>query len=153
MGGERRSGRRSRWLGGAGVCAWLVAAPGAVLGQVDLEALASTVEAREIAFARSMADRDLEAFRSFVSEEAVFFNGNTPIRGRDAVVEAWAPFFESPEAPFGWHPDVVQVLESGTLALSSGRVHSPGGEPAGRFNSVWRLEADGVWRVVFDKGS
>jgi ketosteroid isomerase-like protein len=23
----------------------------------------------------------------------------------------------------------------------------------GRFNSVWRQEAQGLWRVVFDKGS
>jgi hypothetical protein len=23
----------------------------------------------------------------------------------------------------------------------------------GRFNSIWRREAPGVWRVVFDKGS
>ncbi len=153
MGGERGSGRRSRWLGGAGVCVLWMVVPVTVAAQADSGVLASTVEAREIAFARTMADRDLEAFRSFVSEEAVFFNGNTPIRGRDAVVEAWAPFFEGPEAPFSWHPDVVQVLESGTLALSSGVVHTPGGEPAGRFNSVWRLEADGVWRVVFDKGS
>lgn len=145
--------RRSPWLVGAGLCFGLLAVPGAVFGQSDVGALGSTVEAREIAFAQSMADRDLEAFSSFVSEEAVFFNGNTPIRGREAVVEAWAPFFEGPVAPFSWHPDVVQVLESGTLALSSGAVHTSTGEAAGRFNSVWRLETDGVWRVVFDKGS
>lgn len=114
---------------------------------------AAEVEARERAFARTMAERDLDAFGTFVSEEAVFFNGNVPIRGRDAIVAAWTPFFQGPEAPFSWEPDVVTVLESGELALSSGPVRSVAGEAAGRFNSIWRLEADGVWRVVFDKGS
>ena len=47
-------------------------------GQVDL---AAAVEAREIAFARAMADRDLDAFLTFISPEAVFFNGNEPLRG------------------------------------------------------------------------
>ena len=120
-------------------------------GQVD--GLAAEVEAREIAFAKTMADRDLEAFLTFVSPEAVFFNGNEPLRGRDAVEQAWAPFFEGAAAPFSWHPDVVEVLESGRLALSSGPVRDPSGEEVGRFNSIWRKDENGQWQVVFDKGS
>lgn len=116
-------------------------------------AAAAEVQAREIAFAKTMADRDLAAFRSFVSPEAIFFSGNTPIQGRDAIVEAWTPFFDGPDAPFSWHPDLVQVLESGDLALTSGPVWNPEGEEVGRFNSIWRKHSDGQWRVVFDKGS
>lgn len=52
-----------------------------------------------------------------------------------------------------WHPDVVEVLDSGELALSSGPVRLASGAEAGRFNSIWRKDADGQWRVVFDKGS
>ena len=114
---------------------------------------AAQVEAREIAFAKSMADRDLEAFATFISPEAIFFNGNEPLRGRDAIVQAWAGFFEGDDAPFSWHPDVVEVLDSGNLALSSGPVRNGVGEQVGRFNSIWRKDADGVWRVIFDKGS
>jgi len=114
---------------------------------------AAEVKAREIAFARTMADRDLEAFLSFISPDAIFFNGNEPLRGRDEIAAGWAPFFDGDTAPFSWHPDVVEVLESGGLALSSGPVRSPSGEEVGRFNSIWRQEADGQWMVVFDKGS
>lgn len=114
---------------------------------------AAAVEARELAFAQTMADRDFEAFLTFVSAEAVFFNGNDALRGRDAVAEAWARFFEGPDAPFSWRPDTVEVLDSGALALSSGPVYSASGEEVGRFNTIWRKDADGVWRVVFDKGS
>ncbi len=114
---------------------------------------ASVVEAREIAFAATMAERDIEAFADFISPEAIFFSGDTPIRGREAIVEAWTRFFEGPAAPFSWRPDLVQVLDSGALALSSGPVYTPDGEMAGRFNTIWRKDPDGVWRVVFDKGS
>ena len=50
-------------------------------------------------------------------------------------------------------PDIVEVLDSGTMALTSGPVHDPKGELIGRFNSIWRLEPDGRWRVVFDRGA
>jgi ketosteroid isomerase-like protein len=138
-----------RFLGAMGLAAALALA-GPAAAQSDLAAI---VRAREIAFAATLANRDFETFLTFVSSEAVFFNGNEPIRGRDAIGDAWEPFFEGPSAPFSWTPDVVEVLESGSLALSSGPVRDPSGADAGRFNSVWRLEADGVWRVIFDKGS
>lgn len=111
------------------------------------------VQARELAFSQSMQDRDLEAFRTFISPEAIFFNGNESLKGQAKIVAEWAAFFEGPTAPFSWKPDVVELLESGNLALSSGPVLSPAGEEVGRFNSIWRLDPDGVWRVVFDKGS
>ena len=114
---------------------------------------ASVVEAREVAFAKTMEDRDFDAFLSFVSPEAVFFNGNEPLRGHDAITQAWAPFFENEAAPFSWQPDVIEVLESGRLALSSGCVRGASGEILGRFNSIWRKDRDGQWRIIFDKGS
>jgi len=121
-----------------------------VAGQTDVD---RQVEAREIAFARTMADRDLGAFLTFIAPEAIFFDGNEPLRGREAIGRAWAPFFEGPSAPFSWHPDLVEVLETGELALTSGPVRDPSGAVVGRFNSIWRREADGRWLVVFDKGS
>jgi ketosteroid isomerase-like protein len=133
------------------ICGGTSVSPFVTEAQVD--ASAAEVEAREIAFAKTMADRDLDAFPSFVSPEAVFFNGNEPLRGHDAIGRDWSRFFEGPDAPFSWHPDVVQVLESGHLALSSGPVLGASGEQIGRFNSIWRKDAGGQWRVVFDKGS
>jgi len=129
----------------------LFALPSVAAAQ-DQDAVA-VVEAQEIAFARTMAERDFEAFLSFVSPEAVFFAGDQPLRGRVEIGRAWAPFFEGPDAPFSWSPDLVEVLESGDLALSSGPVVAASGEPAGRFNTIWRRDSDGRWRVVFDKGS
>lgn len=111
------------------------------------------VFAAERAFARSMADRDLPAFAGHVSEEAIFFDGAGVLRGKPEVMATWSRFFQGKTAPFSWEPDRVEVLPSGTLALSTGLVRDPDGKVIGRFNSVWRREAAGAWRVVFDKGS
>lgn len=114
--------------------------------------LASEVRAAETAFAATMARRDVMAFAEFVADEALFFGDSTVLRGKTAVIEGWRPLFEGPRAPFSWEPEVVEVLDSGTLALSSGPVRDPSGQRVGTFNSVWRRDADGRWRVVFDKG-
>ena len=116
-------------------------------------AVNEAVFAAERAFAATMARRDLEAFGEFLSEEAVFFGGPTPLRGKQQVLEAWAPLFAGETAPFSWEPDAVEVLDSATLALSTGLVRDASGTVTARFNSIWRQEAPGVWRVVFDKGS
>lgn len=121
--------------------------------QIEPDALRDEVDARERAFARTMAERDFEGFRRFLSEEAVFFSGPVPLRGKEAVAAWWGRYFTAPEAPFSWEPDQVEVLDSGTLALTSGPVSDPSGRVIARFTSVWRLESPGLWRIVFDKGS
>ncbi len=108
----------------------------------------------ERAFAKTMADRDFAAFKSFLSDDTIFFSGpeQTPIRGKQRVADAWQRFYEKPEAPFSWQPEQVQVLESGELALSSGPVRDSEGKLFAIFTSIWRRERPGQWRIVFDKG-
>lgn len=122
-------------------------------GSTDPGTLREQVMDTERAFARTMADRDHAAFTRFLSEEAVFFEGEVPTSGKEAIAAKWQPFFDGDTAPFSWQPDRVEVLKSGTLAFTSGPVYDAAGKAVGRFNSVWRQEAPGQWRVVFDKGS
>jgi ketosteroid isomerase-like protein len=118
-----------------------------------LAELTRQVTEAERAFAKTMADRDHAAFTRFLSEEAVFFSGQTEaLRGKEQVAKAWKPLYEKPAAPFSWEPEKVEVLDSGTLALSTGPVRSADGKHVGNFTSIWRLEAPGQWRIVFDKG-
>jgi ketosteroid isomerase-like protein len=119
----------------------------------DIDSLKRQVADAERAFARTMAERDHQAFTSFLSHETVFFSGPKPLHGAQAVAEFWKRFYSAPEAPFSWEPEQVEILESGTLALTSGPVRDPKGTVFATFTSIWRLEADGKWRVVFDKGN
>ncbi|HEU4726027.1 MAG TPA: nuclear transport factor 2 family protein [Candidatus Eisenbacteria bacterium] len=138
-----------RWMA-LGLTLLLVSTPASA--KKTNQELADDVRAAETAFAKTMADRDLKAFATFVSEETIFFGGKGPLRGRAKVVEVWTRFYEGPAAPFSWKPETVEVLDSGTLALSSGPVFDPDGKLINTFSSIWRLEKDGKWRVIFDKG-
>ncbi len=117
------------------------------------------VRCREIGFSRAAEQQDLAAFRSFIDADARFAS-NSVLRGVDDIATAWTVFFEDGGPTIKWRPQIVEVLENGTLALSRGpyRVRTPDEdgtivEQWGTFNSVWRLNSDGKWRVVFDAGS
>ena len=129
---------------------FLACATAAVAGETaDLK---EQVRRTEAAFAKTRADRDAAAFASVLSEEAVFVGGKGVARGKPAVTDQWKRFFAGAEAPFSWRPEKVEVLDSGTLALTSGPVFDPAGKRIGTFNSVWRRETDGAWKIVLDNG-
>lgn len=125
--------------------------PGAAVAGGD-PGLAADLKTTEQSFAKSMADRDHQAFVSFLADETVFFGRDGEIRGKDSVAAAWKPFFESEQAPFSWEPESVTVLDSGRLGFTSGPVLAPDGTRVGTFNSVWRLGPDGRWKIIFDRG-
>ncbi|MDJ0711819.1 MAG: nuclear transport factor 2 family protein [Woeseiaceae bacterium] len=122
----------------------------------DLE---TEVRCREIAFSQSAENRDAEAFRTFLDADTRFI-GNKVLRGPDEVVAGWSDLLSPGGAAIKWRPRIVEVLKNGRYALSRGPyrivARDEDGNPAehwGTFNSVWRLNDDGVWRVVFDSGS
>ena len=126
-------------------------APGAAA--TDMEKTRQAVFSIERAFAKTMADRDLAAFTAFLSADTVWKGSQASLVGPAAVVGAWRKFFDGPAAPFSWEPDQVEVMANGQLALSTGPVRDPAGQVVARFNSVWRQEAPGVWRIVLDMGT
>jgi ketosteroid isomerase-like protein len=142
---------RARAVLAGALCSLLAACASPV--RLSAEEARRQVMETERAFARTMAERNLTAFGTFVSDDAVFFSGPTPLHGKAAVVEWWARFYKSPAAPFSWEPEQVEVLASGDLALSTGPVHDARGKLIAHFTSIWRLEAPGRWRIVFDKGT
>ncbi|WP_051362391.1 YybH family protein [Solimonas soli] len=131
----------------------LLLSPWPARAEDDADALRAEVAATERAFARSMADRDFAAFQRFLADDAVFVGGPRPLRGKPEVAAAWKAFFDGKAAPFSWQPQQVEVLASGTLALSRGPVHDPAGQRISGFSSIWRREAPGVWKIVFDQGA
>lgn len=118
----------------------------------DHDKLVAEVTAAETAFARTMADRDHAAFLSFIADDAVFLGGKTPLRGRAEIGEGWKGLYVSPDAPFSWKPQLVEVNGAGDLATSTGPVTRPDGRIATWYYSTWRREPDGRWRIVFDNG-
>jgi ketosteroid isomerase-like protein len=107
----------------------------------------------ERAFAKTMADRDFAGFLSFVSAEAVFMQRDNALRGRDQIAAVWKPWYDAKQVPFSWEPERVEVLNSGTLAISMGPVRDEKGKKIATFSSIWRRDAPGKWHIIFDQGN
>jgi ketosteroid isomerase-like protein len=112
----------------------------------------------EVGFSRAVESRDFETFIGFLDPEARFITGRVA-RGPDEIGQDWPAFFEPDGPRIRWRPAIVEVVAAGTLAISRGpyRLTTVGedGKPVrawGRFNSTWRRNSDGDWRVLFDAG-
>jgi len=138
----------------------LVALSGpSVRAQESRDGLAEQVRATEIAFARAVMEKDAAAFAAKIDPGAVFVSGDEATVGREKIVAEWSVFFAEGAPYFEWHPEIVELSADGTLGLSRGpwvmrgrRADGSAFERQGIFNSVWRRQEDGSWRIVFDAG-
>jgi ketosteroid isomerase-like protein len=124
----------------------------------ESESLVESVRAAETAFAAAARARDREAFASFIAEDAIFLDA-VAHNGRPAILEAWAPFFAEGGPKVEWAPELVEVQQGGALGVTRGSFsvthRGSGGETvvsSGTFNSIWRREPDGSWKIIFDIG-
>ena len=136
----------------------LLVTSSAASAQVDRAVTIEAVRHAELAFAATVAANEPEKFASMIDEEAVFV-GAAVTRGRAAIVESWKAFF-GPERPeFVWKPEIVELSGDGTRGMTRGpwtmKGKGPDGKPferSGVFNSIWRRQPDGSWKIVFDMG-
>lgn len=126
---------------------------------IDRAALVEQVRAAELAFAKTVADDRIDLFEGFLDPEAVFISGMTTTRGKAAIVESWRGSFGPGRPDFTWQPEVIELAPDATFALSRGpwviRTADKRGrvkEVKGVFSSIWRRQADGSWKVLYDAG-
>jgi ketosteroid isomerase-like protein len=131
--------------------ALLLCAGAAASAGDDLASLAAEVRATEIAFAKTLADRDVKTFKRMIAPDVIWL-ADVPLRGPEQVLTRWQKFFDAPQPPFSWSPDTVEVQAGGKLALSTGPVMNPAGKRVGTYTSIWRREPGGEWRIIFDRG-
>ena len=120
--------------------------------QESLAELTEQVRATEIAFAKTLADRDAKAFVRMIAPDVIWL-ADAPLRGPAQVLTRWQKFFDAPQPPFSWAPETVEVQEGGKLALSTGPVIDPAGKRVATYTSIWRREESGEWRIIFDSGN
>ncbi len=118
------------------------------------------VWARELSFARSVAEHDAEAFAEHLHEQAAFgVSRAQPLRGREAIAKGWQSIVMGEGVRLHWYPTRTAIGGEGDIAWSSGPSIFETDDPAaehpvtiGGFHSVWHKGDDGVWRVLFDDG-
>ena len=77
---------------------------------------AHDVACREIGFSKSIENRDLEAFRSFLDADARFVS-DRPRRGIEEIAAGWSVFIPADGPRIKWRPQFVEVLEDGSVLL------------------------------------
>ena len=125
-----------------------VALMSAGAAQAEPKTPADQVEAAERAFAADGLALGVRAsFLKHMADDAIIFTPD-PTNAR--------AFYAARAAEAGpkleWWPAWVVAAKSGDLALSTGPSFFDG-KPGGWFSSIWRKDADGVWRWVYDGGS
>ena len=114
----------------------------------------------ETQFCKVAAQKGLKsAFLEFADDEAVLKRGEKLIKGKTAIAE----FFETSEGhlqgkvELKWQPDFIDVSDDGTMGYTFGpytfvQIDSDGIETSseGVFHTVWKRQADGSWKYVWD---
>ena len=99
-----------------------------------------------------------KAFLHYAAEDAVLMRNNQLFIGREKLAESFDRNTAQPEDELlSWKPDFVDVSASGDLAYTYGQysysyTDSTGStvELQGVFHTVWKRQADGSWRFVWD---
>jgi len=99
-----------------------------------------------------------EAFIHYAADDAVLMRGDQLISGKQKIREHFQSTTSAPrDEKLSWKPDFVDVSASGDLAYTYGNytysyTDSTGTtvEHKGVFHTVWKRQADGSWRFVWD---
>jgi ketosteroid isomerase-like protein len=118
------------------------------------------VWARELSFAKSVADHDATAFAEHIEQDGVFsVEAPEPLRGRDEITRQWGGIIQGKDVVLSWYPARTTIAGVADIASSAGPVLIEDSRPEaksryriGAYHSVWHRGPDGTWRVMFDGG-
>jgi ketosteroid isomerase-like protein len=135
----------------------LLASAGAILAQSNQKDV-DAVRAADEGWLKVYNARDLEKSVAFCDEQASMLAPNTPIAtGKAALTEVIKADLGRPEYKIEWHADRVGVARSGDLAYTVGKTQSSFRDESGKLVSdkgkyltIWKKQADGSWKVLFD---
>lgn len=115
---------------------------------------------REFDFAQTVENHDKKTFAEHIHKGAVFFNGKTAIRGREAILKDWQEILEGETTILRWRPSEVAIGSVTTMAVSKGpyviETVDAQNKPLyllGTFTSFWIKGKDRKWRIMYDSGS
>lgn len=107
----------------------------------------------------SASDTPVDTFLTFMQDDARFqFAENPPVQGKDQIRPILEEMASAPGFTVTWAPTAAEVSDSGDLGYTVGTYEMKmevDGNPVtanGHYVTIWRKQADGSWKVVFDGG-
>jgi len=125
----------------------------------DLEQWKQEITDTELAFS-AMAEKEgiPAAFLAYSANDGVIMRNNKVIKGHPEMEKYFQASGQNPNRlTLTWAPDFVDVAASGDMAYTYGQykltiTDTTGNtqEANGIFHTVWRRQADGSWKFVWD---
>lgn len=106
----------------------------------------------------TMAAKDgiTKAFIYYAADSAVLLRSNKLIKGKAAIISAYENL-NSDKMKLDWKPDFVEVSDAGDMAYTYGEYVFEETDSIGNISSVkgvfytvWKRQADGSWKFVWD---
>ena len=122
---------------------------------LDIEKWKQEILDTELAFAKLAHEEGIHhAFIAFADDDAVLMRNDELVIGKPAIGQ----FLKSQTSKgLDWTPDFVDVSASGDLGYTYGHYtfsytdeEGVVQESTGIFHSVWKRQADGTWKFVWD---
>jgi ketosteroid isomerase-like protein len=116
--------------------------------------LVEQLQAAEDTFSIAMLGRDRSAFAGLLADNALLLVCRRVLRGKAAIMRGLRPYFDGRHDCVCSEASRIEVLDGAGLAFASGALLDvPDGCPVGAFESIWRRDPDGAWRIAFAQGS
>lgn len=117
--------------------------------------------AADQAFAAATATNGLDGWMAAFDTAAIQMEPDVPFSpGLEAIRAAMAPAFADTSWRLTWVPTMAFASEAGDLGYTLGTWQSTryndsgrGQVTTGKYVTIWRKQADGGWKVVFDGGN
>ncbi len=130
-------------------------------GGINMRASSKAVDAvlaADAAWLKAYDTKDVDKSVAFFDEQGSMLATNAPIAtGKKAIAKLIAAGFALQDYKLVWHPDKAGVARSGELGYTSGTYELSFKDASGKTISdkgkylmVWKKQADGGWKVLFD---
>jgi len=124
------------------------------------KATAETLKQLEGEFMRAAADKGSQGYMSYYAEDSVELPNGAPLIAGKANIAQGMGFLDNKDNRLQWTPVGAYISASGDIGYTYGtfEFHSKDkeGKPHvdyGKYTSIWKLQADGTWKVVLDMGN
>ena len=123
----------------------------------QMEIWKNEVMKAELDFAEMAKNEGIaKAFEAFAANDAALARNNILVSGKEGIKK----FYENRDltnVSLEWKPDFIEIAASGDLAYTYGKytyaiIDSTGVSKSsnGIFHTVWKRQADGSWKYVWD---
>lgn len=109
---------------------------------------------------KATAEHGSQGYLSYYADDAVEVPDGAPIlQGKESIARTTG-FLDNKQNHLTWTPVGAGISTSGDLGYTYGncefRSTGKGGKPVvayGKYNTIWRKQRDGAWKVVLDMGN